>query len=220
MGCSCARDGAYKVVVSNKLQPLNREIKDNENTNQIQTINPSAIQTNLNNVSLSKVEKSSKDHFNVNIVFASGEIKQIFIPDHKKEYMTVMDLLNKALFNSKELDCNFISQYNAKTDKYEYQIERIKSLVSKNTLNNSKSIHSKKNTDKKIKDTEENGVWEIYIDNQKECLSELIDECRVIHKEKSLYIKFVKRDSHGVPNNTCHQDYQIAGDKSELEAKD
>lgn len=131
MGCSCTRENALKVVTSNKLQqdksdvvPINNSISYN---NFGTTKNPSSHHNNYgNNISLARIDKINKDFFTIILSFSKDNRKQLLVSlDNKQEYTTLIQLLNKALFESSEYDCNFISTYNEEIDDYEYQIQRI-----------------------------------------------------------------------------------------------
>lgn len=129
MGCSCTRENALKVVTSNKLQQdrsdvmaINNSVSYNFGT----TKNPSSNHHYGNNVSLSRIDKMNKDYFTIIISFSKENRKQLMINlENNQEYMTITQLLNKALFESVEYDCNFTSRYCDEIEDYEYLIERI-----------------------------------------------------------------------------------------------
>jgi hypothetical protein len=91
------------------------------------TKNPSSHHNNYgNNVSLSRIDKINKDFFTIILSFTKDSRKQLVISlENKQEYITLPQLLNKALFESSEYDCNFISTYNEDIEDYDYQIQRI-----------------------------------------------------------------------------------------------
>ena len=131
MGCSCTRENALKVVTSNKLQqeksdilPINNSVSYN---NFGTTKNPSSHHNNYgNNVSLSRIDKINKDFFTIIISFSKENRKLILVSlENKQEYITLIQLLNKALFESNEYDCNFISTYNQDIEDYDYHSQRI-----------------------------------------------------------------------------------------------
>ncbi len=185
MGCVCTRD-AYKVVATNhKIKPNNNEEENKQSllSKEVNTIvNPSGAQTNLNNVSLSRLEKLNKEYFVINIHFPEGKRQIIFNIKDSKEFILISDLLNKALFNNPDCDCNFISMYNTDKDKYEYKIERIVWKVKENVKNVTKN-------ETEFNSKESHIEWKFFIDGNEDSFTNIINSNRVIHKEEIIDIK-------------------------------
>lgn len=131
MGCNCTRENALKVITANKISDKN-EVNNLNNSCSVNNIgttkNPSSYHNANagNNVSLSRIDKLNKDYFSINIYFQENDTKQLQISlENKQEYITLSQLLNKAIFESKDFDINFTSKYVEKEDDYEYFIQRI-----------------------------------------------------------------------------------------------
>lgn len=148
MGCSCTRENALKVVTANKLVP---EKTDNNminnsylsNNNYGTTKNPSSYH---NNVSLSRIDKIIKDYFTLIIVFSKNEKRELQISlENKQEYITLIQLLNKALFESNEFDINFVTIFDKEEDEYEYIIQRINNKEADESLHSYSNFLEKNN---------------------------------------------------------------------------
>ena len=195
MGCAaCTRDPYKIIAMNNKKQAISHEeIKNSVFSihNNYNTVNPSGAQTNMNNISLSKIDKLSREYFSINIYIQDIKHQVIYNIHDKKDFMLVSDLLNKAIFLSDEWDCNFTSEYISSKDKFNYKIERLNWI-------GKESKSAKKNTSKKeTPEIDENASsqkkniksWIVYIDNVEESISELVNLNRVVHKDNIIDIK-------------------------------
>ena len=183
MGCSCTRE---PVIVSKRLNAkpdneFNPSLREYQST----MINSVKINNTRTNVSLSRIDKQ-QDVFVIIISFLT-EKRQINYPIFNlKEYIPFIDLMNQTIFSSNEFDCNFVSEFNKEMDEFTYKIERI-------TFKRNKQHESR------------NKLWKVYINDNEESFSDLVNSGRVISKTDIVELEEfeVKKESDENDNNTA-----------------
>lgn len=171
MGCGCTKEGGTRIIKyeKDKQDKLlhNYSISTNMKSG-YNTIIPSVKNNQTHNASFCKND-SNLEGFSIEIEYFKNIIKIIFPPAENKNYILVSDLLNKAIFNSNQFDCNFTSKYNSNTDSFEYTIERLSFMNDYTDIKNSS--------------------WSIYINGEQEDLTEIVNEGRVVYLKDNIVLK-------------------------------
>ena len=177
MGCSCSRENAFKVINSSKLDKKKIENDNIASVNRSSSIlnNPATTKYTSGkqgNNSLNGTETKSNG-FTLHIYCGFNDKKQLFMNSEKgKDFNTLMNILNKLLFENSNFDVNFTSKYCPNKDDYEYFIQRINEFEADEEIGSYdqyiKSKYSKNPTKSEITQSNYKGKFDRESRSQKE----------------------------------------------------